>query len=159
MSSVPSSDAELAKLTEAAIGVLAQAGDADDELAELESMPAAAIADEIAAAGRSLGVEADDAARLADAAATPAQAPSVARAVLTELIRDEGLGEELDDAYRRRGDLMAIDPLSISAAALLVLVLRVRRVRISKRAGADIELDPLKPEVVNAVLQHTGGAS
>jgi hypothetical protein len=81
----------------------------------------------------------------------------VAQTVVAELQRDDALAGEIADAYERREDLMAVDPLTISAAALLLLVLRVRRVRISKRDGVDVTLDPLKADVVKAVLSFVGG--
>jgi hypothetical protein len=76
---------------------------------------------------------------------------------VAELRRDEALAGEIAEAYERRKDLMAVDPLTISAAALLLLVLRVRRVRISKQEGVDVTLDPLKADVVKAVLSFVGG--
>lgn len=147
-------DPTVAKLAEAAIGVLEPA---DEDGADLQSMPPAALRAEITAAAQSLGVTAEDAARLAEAAARDDLAPGVAEAVVAELQRDEALAEEIADAYERRQDLMAVDPLTISAAALLLLVLRVRRVRVSRKDGVDVTLDPLKADVVKAVLSFVGG--
>lgn len=147
-------DQDIAKLAEAAIGVLAPE---DDDGADLQSMPPGVIQGEIAAASESLGLTADEAARLAEAAAREDLAPGVAQAVVAELQRDEALAGEIAEAYERRKGLMAVDPLTISAAALLLLVLRVRRVRISKQEGVDVTLDPLKADVVKAVLSFVGG--
>jgi hypothetical protein len=147
-------DQDIAKLAEAAIGVLAPE-DADG--ADLQSMPPSVIQYEIAAASASLGLTADEATRLAEAAAREDLAPGLAQTVVTELRRDEALAGEIAEAYERRKDLMAVDPLTISAAALLLLVLRVRRVRISKQEGVDVTLDPLKADVVKAVLSFVGG--
>jgi hypothetical protein len=147
-------DQDIAKLAEAAIGVLAPE-DADG--ADLQSMPPSVIQDEIAAASESLGLTADEAARLAEAASREDLAPGLAETVVAELRRDEALAGEIAEAYERRKDLMAVDPLTISAAALLLLVLRVRRVRISKQEGVDVTLDPLKADVVKAVLSFVGG--
>lgn len=147
-------EADVAKLAEAAIGVLEPA---DEEGGDLESLPPAAIQEQIAAAAESLGVTAEEAARLAAAASREDLAPDVARAVVEELQRDEALAGEIADAYERRQELMAVDPLTISAAALLLLVLRVRRVRVSKQGGVDVTLDPLKADVVKAVLSFAGG--
>jgi hypothetical protein len=145
---------DVAKLAEAAIGVLEPA---DEEGADLQSLPPAVIREQIAAAAQSLGVTPEDAAQLAAAAARDDLAPGVAQAVVAELQRDDALAEEIADAYARRQDLMAVDPLTISAAALLLLVLRIRRVRISKKGGVDVTLDPLKADVVKAVLGFVGG--
>jgi hypothetical protein len=143
-----------AKLAEAAIGVLEVA---DEEAPDLQLLPPAVVREQIAEAAEALGVPPDEAARLAAAAASEELAPGVAVAVVAELERDDALAGEIADAYERRRELMAIDPLTISAAALLLLVLRVRRVRVSKQAGVDVQLDPLKPEVVKAVLGFVGG--
>jgi hypothetical protein len=147
-------DSNVAKLAEAAIGVLEPA---DEEGADLHSLPPAVIQEQIAAAAQSLGVTPEEAAQLAVAAAREDLAPGVAQTVVAELQRDEALAGEIADAYERRQDLMAVDPLTISAAALLLLVLRVRRVRISKKDGVDVTLDPLKADVVKAVLSFVGG--
>jgi hypothetical protein len=147
-------DTDVAKLAEAAIGVLEPA---DEEGVDLQTMPRSVMQEQIAAAARSLGVTAEESARLAEAAAREDLAPDVAQAVVAELQRDEALADEIADAYERRKDLMAVDPLTISAAALLLLVLRVRRVRVSKKEGIDVTLDPLKADVVKAVLSFVGG--
>lgn len=147
-------DVDAAKLAEAAIGVLEPA---DEEGADLQSLPPAAIQEQIAAAAESLGVTADEAAQLAAAASREDLAAGVARTVVAELQRDEALAGEIADAYERRQELMAVDPLTISAAALLLLVLRVRRVRVSRQDGVDVTLDPLKADVVKAVLGFVGG--
>jgi hypothetical protein len=144
-----------AKLAEATIGVLEVA---DEEAPDLQLLPPAVVREQIAQAAEAIGVAPEEAAQLAEAAASEDLAPGVAQAVVAELERDEALAGEIADAYERRSDLMAIDPLTISAAALLLLVLRVRRVRISKQEGVDVTLDPLKPEVVKAVLSFVGGA-
>jgi hypothetical protein len=145
---------DAAKLAEAAIGVLEVA---DEEAPDLQLLPPAAMRQQIAEAAEAIGVTPEDAAQLAEAAVSENLAPGVAEVVVSELERDDALAAEIADAYERRRDLMAIDPLTISAAALLLLVLKVRRVRISKREGVDITLDPLKPEVVKAVLSFVGG--
>jgi hypothetical protein len=147
-------EGDMAKLAEAAIGVLEPAY---EEGADLQSLPGAVIREEIAVAARSLGVAPEEAAQLAAAAGREDLALGVAQAVLAQLQRDDALAEEIADVYGRRQDLMAVDPLTISAAALLLLVLRVRRVRVSKQEGIDVTLDPLKADIVKAVLSLVGG--
>jgi hypothetical protein len=145
------SELDLGKLTEAAIGVLAAAGD-DPQLADVQSMPAGVLKEQITGAAEGLGFPAERAARLSDLATRAESASDVARTVLAELTRDEALAAEVAESNRRRQDLMVIDPLTISAAALLLLALRIRRVRVSKKDGVDVQLDPLKADIVEAVL-------
>jgi hypothetical protein len=142
---------DLGKLTEAAIGVLGSADDGDPELEEVQSMPPGVLRERIAAAAESIGLSTERATALAEIASREDLAPDVARTVLTQLSRDSALGREIADSNRRRGDLMAIDPLSVSAAALLLLTLRLRRVRVSNQA-VEIDLAPLKGGIVDAVL-------
>jgi PP-loop superfamily ATP-utilizing enzyme len=145
------SELDLGKLTEAAIGVLVAAGD-DPQLAEVQSMPAGVLKEQITGAAKALGFPAEHAARLSDLATRTESASDVARTVLAKLNQDEALAAEVAESNRRRQDLMVIDPLTISAAALLLLVLRIRRVRMSKKNGVDVQLDPLKADMVEAVL-------
>jgi hypothetical protein len=149
---------ELGRLTEAAIGVLEGADDGDPELADVQSMPQSVLQEQISTAAESLGFSTQRAVELADIASRGDLAPDVARTVLAELSRDATLGAEIAESNRRRGDLMAIDPLTISAAALLLLALRVRRVRVSKD-GVDVNLAPLKVDIVEAVLGFIGRLS
>lgn len=151
------SEADVARLAEATIGVL-QGGVGDDPLLEVESMPRDVVEREIAAAAESVGVSSQEASQLADAVSQQDLAPGIARAVVAELSRDERLSDEIADSYGRRGELMAVEPVTITAAALLLLVLRVRRVRLSKQEGLDVTLEPLKGDVVKAVLGFVGGS-
>ena len=145
------SELDLGKLTEAAIGVLAAAGD-DSQLADVQSMPVGVLKEQIAGAAEALGFPIERAVKLSDLATSTKSASDVARTVLAELNRDEALAAELAESNRRRQDLMVIDPFTISAAALLLLALRIRRVRLSKKDGVDVQLDPLKADIVQAVL-------
>jgi hypothetical protein len=151
------SEQDVARLAEATIGLL-QGGIEDETLAEVESMPPSVVQREITAAAESLGVSAEAALQLADATSQENLATGITRTVVAELSRDESLGREIADSYERRAELMVVDPLTISAAALLLLVLRVRRVRLSKKEGLDVSLEPLKGNVVKAVLSFVGGA-
>ena len=152
------SDSELGKMTEAAIGVLAETDTDDPELIGIEELPMSVLQARIAAAVESFGVPLADARVLADMTTRSESAPHVARTVLTSLSSDVALSEEISDAYSRRAELMVIDPLTISAAALLLLTLKIRRVKVS-RQGVDISLDPLKQGMIQALLSSISGSS
>ena len=151
------SERDVARLTEATIGLLLGSVE-DDALADVESIPPAVILREIVKAAESLGCTVEEATQLANVVSRQELAPDIAKAVVAELGRNESLGQEIADSFERRSELMVVDPLTISAAALLLLVLRVRRVKLSKD-GLDVRLDPLKGDVVKVVLNFLGGGS
>lgn len=152
------SEQELAQLTDAAVGLLGVAGEGPDP-AEVLQMPDTVLRRELHDAAVEQGLSDDEAARLAEAATEAASAPVVARAVLTELQREDALADELEDSYERRGDLMAVDPLTITAGALLLLVLRIKTVRVSRQEGVAIEFTPLKGSIVGSVFRFLGGGA
>lgn len=147
---------ELTIMTDAALGVLLADGEVDRAILDA---PPSVLRRMIVEEARSAGLTDEDATVLADGATTPSRAGGVAGAVLTELCRTEPIREELDAAAARRDELMAVDPLTIGAAVLLVAVLKVRRIKISKSKGLDVSFAPLKSEIIQAVLQFLRGGS
>jgi hypothetical protein len=121
-------DDELATLVAAARSVLVEQGGADEEDAALPAGPAgAAIAAELAADGEDLSAT-GIAALLRDEAA----ARSLAEAVLREIGSQPELARLVAEAYEARRQMLAIDAGLVLAGALLVLVLKLKRIKIGK---------------------------
>jgi hypothetical protein len=150
------SEQELAQLTDAAVGMLGVAGEGPHP-AEVLNMPDRVLRRQLHEAALDEGLSEDEATRLAEVATEPSSAPVLARAVLSELQKEEALAEELESAYARRGDLMAIDPLTLTAGALLLVALRIKTVKVSRQEGLTIEFHPLKASIVSTVLGVLGG--
>lgn len=150
------SEQELAQLTDAAVGVLGVAGQGP-EPSEVLNLPERVLRRQLHDAAVDQGLSEAEATQLADAATEPSSAPMVARAVLSELQKEGPLSTELSDAYERRGDLMAVDPLTITAGALLLLVLRIKTVKVSRQEGTTIEFLPLQGSIIGSVFRFLGG--
>ena len=140
---------ELTVMTDAAIGVLLSNSDTDTSILDA---PPSVLRRLLVDEARRIGLTDEDAAILADGATSAPKVAGVADVLLTELRQSQPIREELDAANARRDELMVIDPVSIAAAALLLAALKVRRVKISKADGVDLSFDPVKSEMVKAVL-------
>lgn len=148
--SMPEEDArETAVRTDAVLGLLIDAGGLDRSVLDA---PPSVLRRLVEDEARSAGLSPADTAALAEGVAQPSQAAAVAHLVLGELWRADELRGELDAASRQRDELMAVDPISISALALFVAVLKVRRIKVSKRDGVDMSFEPIRAEVLRAVL-------
>jgi hypothetical protein len=101
-------------------------------------------------------LSAEQAALVAEASMDADRRSGLAPAVVSALQVDPALATEISDAFSNRRDLMAVDPVTIALGALLLLVLRVKRVRVSKD-GVEVDLDPLKSDVVKAALSFVAG--
>jgi hypothetical protein len=152
------SEHDLALLTDAAIGVLADPANTDDPvLLNLKDVPSTVLEHEIITSAQAAGLSAEEARLLAANATAHGSASQLADIMLAQLKRSGELAAEIDDTYHTRSELMVVDPITISAAALLICILRIRRVRLSRKKGVDISFDPLKPDVVKAVLEWLRG--
>jgi DNA-binding transcriptional MerR regulator len=151
------SEHELALLTDAAIGVLADPTVTDDPiLLNLDDVPASVLKNGIIESAQAIGLSVEDANMLASVANSSGPAPQIAEILLAQLKRNEQLNEEIAETYRRRSELMVVDPITIGAAALLLCILRIRRLKLSK-SGLDISFDPLKADMVKALLDWLKG--
>ena len=137
-------DAELRLLLQAARSVLAESADDEAEAAELvERPPAEAAADVGVALGRSGDVD-----RLVD---DPEADRALALALVGEICAIPALRDEVGEAYAARKGMMVVDPGSMLAVSLLLLVLKLRRVRVG-RDGVEVQLDPVR----NGALKLVG---
>ncbi|NUR26773.1 MAG: hypothetical protein HOV83_13180 [Catenulispora sp.] len=130
------SDDELATLTAAAEHVLADFADAADEpetaqVAQLPRMPVAHVGPALAETLREAGTDVDPddvTALLRDAE----QARLLAIQALLEISTEPALAGEVAAAYRARREMMAVDPSLVLSGALLLFVLKLKRIKIGK---------------------------
>lgn len=143
-------DTDLRLLLQVATSVLAESADDQDEAADLAELPPSEAAAQV---GATLGEPEDVASRLVDD-------PELDRVLALGLVREvcaiPALRDEVDEAYAARKRMMVVDPGSILAVSLLLLVIKVRRVKVG-REGVDIELDPVRNGAVTLVGKLLGG--
>jgi len=56
----------------------------------------------------------------------------------------------MNEAYRRRSEMMLADPGTLAAAALLLLVLKLKKVHVSSGA-TEVDFYPIKNEILQAL--------
>jgi hypothetical protein len=142
------SDVEIAALTQAAIHVL-QVGSNDDSVRDIEAMPTrpllGTLEEELAA--RSV-TDRDIANRIVG---DKTLSRPIAIRLLTTIANDPAIAAEVETAYQKRQKLLTVGVDIILAAALLLLVLKVKRVRVGK-TGVDVELWKLSDNAIKSVL-------
>jgi hypothetical protein len=143
-------DADLRLLLQAATSVLAESADDEDEAADLAELPPSEAAAEV---GATLGQPDGAASRLVD---DPELDRELALALVREVCAIPALRAEVDDAYTARKRMMVVDPGSILAVSLLLLVLKLRRVKVG-REGVYVELDPVRDEALKLAGKLLGG--
>ncbi len=124
---------QLAMLVDAAISVLSVDSEAPDRLAEL---PRTELARQLASAleDNGLRVNPSDTAHFLSTT-TPRE---LVIPVLQSLAAHPQIASEIRDAYVARRDMMFIDAGLVAAGALLLLVLKLRRVRAAK---GEVDID------------------
>ncbi len=141
-------DVEVAALTQAAIHVLEAGGD-DPSLREVETMPTrpltATLEQELSA--RAI-TEPEIARRIVS---DHSLSRPIAINLLKTIAADPVLAEEVAAAYRARQKLLTVGVDLILAGALLLLVLKVKRVRVGKR-GVDAEFSELSDNAIKSVM-------
>jgi hypothetical protein len=150
-------DDQLGLLTECAVTVIAQgaADDADVDVAELQELPAAVLAPDLAEALRAAGVPARDE-QIERLAEEPATNRSLAIALLEQICAVPALRAEVDAAYTAHQRLMIVDPVTIMAIGLVLLVMKLRQVKIGKD-GLDVTLDPMQDVMADVIKGLIGG--
>lgn len=143
-------EADLRLLLQVIASVLAESAADDEEAADLVAMPASEAAAEV---GASIGGAEDAASRLVED-------PAADRALALELVRQvcaiPALRDEVDEAYAARRRMMVVDPGTILAVSLLLLVVKLRRVKVG-REGVEIKLDPVRDRALKLAAALVGG--
>jgi hypothetical protein len=138
------SDEELNAFAATAANVVADASD-DPSAKETLTMPPGPAARELQA---ELGDA--DAARTEQLLSDPAAVREMNLTALRELAKSPELAAEIEEAWRARGEMMFIDGGLITGTALLLLIVKLKRVRAGK-GGVDVEFYEAKNGVIAAI--------
>jgi hypothetical protein len=148
------SDRELGVLTECAVAVIAEAAGDNPDVRELRELPPSALAPDLADALSRSGVTVGE--REIDQLCEDSHASRVlAIALLQQACTIPALRAEIDAAYVARQRMMVADPVTIVSIALVVLVMKLRRVKLG-RDGVDVTLDPVRNVVAKIVKDLLG---
>lgn len=145
-------DIHLSMLLESIISVLKDSAVSRDEAQELLALPSAPRTAELNTALEDAGVVTDVNAGLF---ASAGGKRSLGLALVKSICVDRELRDEVDETYRARQDLMALDPVTLLAVAGLLLVMKLRRVEVGK-GHLVIKLDPVKNVMIELLKQLTG---
>jgi hypothetical protein len=139
-------DRDLRLLVEVAVELLAGGADDPDRPTDLpRSMLIGQVRDLLAADG----VAVDDP-RVADQLAGDGLFRPAVLPVLEQLASDPQVADAIAEAYEARQRMMVVDGGFLVGAALLLLVLKLKRVRLAK-LGVDVELYEAKADAVQAI--------
>lgn len=81
----------------------------------------------------------------------------VAVAVLGAIATEPVLAQEVERVWQERGGLLFVGAETILGAALLLLVLKLKKVKVSKQTGTEIEFDKVSSGALGAILKFVGG--
>jgi hypothetical protein len=143
------SDDQLTALVAATIDVLEDADTEAEEDLGVTSLPPSVVREQLEGELRSAGVAIGDQ-QATELTEHGPRSRSVAIAVLEQLGDQPALRSEIESAYAERGGMMIVDGGILTGAALLFLVMKLRRVRVGKD-GIDVEFNEFKPGMVDAV--------
>ena len=147
-------DAELETLIAAASAVMADRADTPAAREALTMAPgptARELRFELQGAG--VEIDAEDAERLVSDEGASREA---AIAALRELGKEPVLAEEIEEAWQARRGLMVIDAGLVSAGALLLLVMKLKRVKVGK-GQAEVDFYEVKDGVLGALRRFLQG--
>jgi hypothetical protein len=143
---------QLGLLVESAASVL---GDIDRESAdEVIGLPTGALTAELKSALASEGVQADDS-RVRELIMSQQADRELALAFVRQICTIPALCAEVNAAYEDRTRMLVVDPVTILAVSVLVLVIKLRHVRVG-RDGVEVKLDPIKGGMLDSVRQLLG---
>jgi hypothetical protein len=81
----------------------------------------------------------------------------VAPASLNTIATEPALAQEIERVWRERGGLLFVGTGVILSAALLFLVLKLRKVRVNKKDGVEVNFDKLSTSAISSVFGSLGG--
>jgi hypothetical protein len=151
------SDDQLGLLTQCAVTVIAEGAtdEAGVDVAELRELPATVLAPDLAEALRAAGVPAGDQ-QIERLAGETTSNRTLAIALLEQICAVPALRAEVDAAYTAHQRLMIVDPVTIMAIGLVLLVMKLRRVKVGKD-GLDVSLDPMQDVMADVIKSLIGG--
>lgn len=146
------SDQQLSTLVESALFVLEQGGDGEGP--SPAALPAGAMAEALRGLLRERGADERVAARITGETAL---SRPLATLILTELATEPALAREIEAVWKKRTGMMAVGAGVILAAALLALVLKLKRVKVQGAKEVDVQFDKLSDGALGRVLKFLGG--
>lgn len=142
------SDQALAALVESAIFVLRQS-DAPGAPSPVE-MPAGPMTKALEQLLSERGVETSAAGRVVKESAL---SRPVAVALLSTIATEPALAEEVERVWRERGGMLVVGTGVILSAALLFLVLKLKKIKANKKDGVEINFDKLSDSALKSVVK------
>jgi hypothetical protein len=91
----------------------------------------------------------------ASAAMSSASGADAARSMLSALSRVPGLREEIEQAYRRREEIMFLDFGLVTGPALMILLLKLKRIKINS-SGVDVQMYDANKSMIEMVRKMIG---
>lgn len=146
------SDQELSVLVESALFVLEQGGDSQGP--SPATMPPGPTVQALRGLLRERGMDESAAERIVGEAAL---SRPLAILILGEIAKQPELAREIEEAWRKRKGMMAIGAGVILAAALLVLVLKLKRVKVAGSKEVDVQFDKVSEGALGRILKFLGG--
>ncbi|MGQ0569516.1 MAG: hypothetical protein ACT4P5_08315 [Armatimonadota bacterium] len=146
-------DHELNALVAAAVSVISE-GAEDPTALELAGLPLGPASREIQALLGEAGLEIDQVTAERIIREEGISRP-LAISLLKEISNQPTLAAEIEAAYRQRQKLMIVDAGLVAAGALLLLVLKLKRVRVGKDA-AEVEFYEAKGGALQAIRHFLG---
>jgi hypothetical protein len=143
------SEDELAYLTNAALAVIADHSSTDIE--GLTKLPHNATVDQARSALAEEGIDVDE-----SGAATIVSDPQLDRSMALSLLRatrESPLRDEIERVYRQMRDMMILDAGLLLGGAVLILVLKLKRIKIGDN---EVEFYEAKSEVLEAIRTFLG---
>ncbi|MBV9375182.1 MAG: hypothetical protein JO320_09040 [Alphaproteobacteria bacterium] len=142
---------ELGLLLEAAAQVLTESAEDDPSVTEVIDYPPSMLQTELRRILAESGIIADE--PVATQLVTDTEADrALSVALIQSLCTIPELRDAVDEAYEARRRIMVIDPATIAAVSLLLLVMKVRRVHVG-REGIDVRLDPIRDGALSFITK------
>lgn len=145
------SDQALAALVESAIFVLKQS-DAPGAPSPVE-MPAGPMTKALEQLFSERGVETSAAGRVVKQSEL---SRPVAVALLSAIGTEPALAQEVERVWRERGGMLVVGTGVILSAALLFLVLKLKKFKASKKDGVEVDFDKLSDSALKGVFKFLG---
>jgi len=144
-------DADRKALVASAVAVLSEELQPGEAITP--DMPASLVRSRMTSALSEAGLPASQ--QDASAAMSSASSADAVLAMLSGLSRVPGLREEIEAAFRRRQEMMFLDLGIVSGPALMILLLKLKRVKIN-RSGVDVQLYDVHKSMIEMLRQTLG---
>ena len=144
-------DGELKALVDSAVAVLNRSAEPDEMITA--DMSASQVQSQMASALSEAGLPANQ--QDASAAVSSASDKAAVLAMLSAVAQVPGLREEIEKAYRRRQEMLFLDLGLVTGPALLILLLKLKRIKINS-SGADVQFYDAQKSTVEMIRQMLG---